>query len=151
MITMAQLSKGTPVLVHVVTQHVQDGELSKFDENFNGQFFQMGTSIYLRYKEKLADQKPALVTIKVAAPDEVQLTRKNDDLNLHLYFFAGKQVNARYVTQYGVVPVTTQTTKLNVVVGDTFDGLVGKINIDYLLYSGSQQLGDYKIRLQFKG
>ncbi|MDY4065077.1 MAG: DUF1934 domain-containing protein [Ligilactobacillus agilis] len=146
---MAELSNGIPVTIHVVTQNIQDNQVVDYDEVFEGQFFQMGASIYLRYQE-IAEQE-ALVTFKITANGEVQLTRKTDEMNLRLYFVAGKQVNAKYVTPYGVVPVTSRTSKLQAEVDDTLRGIIGQINIDYTLNSGKQLLGRYKIRLQFKG
>ena len=149
MIKVAELSNGIPVTIHVVTQNIQDNQIVDYDEVFEGQFFQMGASIYLRYQE-IAEQE-ALVTFKITANGEVQLTRKTDEMNLRLYFVAGKQVNAKYVTPYGVVPVTSRTSKLQAEVDDTLRGIIGQINIDYTLNSGQQLLGRYKIRLQFKG
>lgn len=149
MIKVAELSNGIPVTIHVVTQNIQDNQVVDYDEVFEGQFFQMGASIYLRYQE-IAEQE-ALVTFKITANGEVQLTRKTDEMNLRLYFVAGKQVNAKYVTPYGVVPVTSRTSKLQAEVDDTLRGIIGQINIDYTLNSGQQLLGRYKIRLQFKG
>lgn len=149
MIIVAELANGIPVAVHVVTQNIQADEVVDYDEEFSGQFFQMGSSIYLRYKE-VTDQE-ALVTFKITADGEVQLTRKTKEMQLRLYFVAGKQVNAKYVTPYGVVPVTSKTSRLQAEVDDTLQGLIGQINIDYTLNSGTQLLGQYKIRLQFKG
>lgn len=149
MIKVAELSNGIPVMIHVVTQNIQDNQVVDYDEVFEGQFFQMGASIYLRYQET-ADQE-ALVTFKITANGEVQLTRKTDEMNLRLYFVAGKQVNAKYVTPYGVVPVTSRTSKLQAEVDNTLRGIIGQINIDYTLNSEQQLLGRYKIRLQFKG
>jgi len=149
MIIVAELANGIPVAVHVVTQNIQADEVVDYDEEFNGQFFQMGSSIYLRYKE-VTDQE-ALVTFKITANGEVQLTRKTKEMQLRLYFVAGKQVNTKYVTPYGVVPVTSKTSRLQAEVDDTLHGLIGQINIDYTLNSGTQLLGQYKFRLQFKG
>ena len=149
MIKVAELSNGIPVTIHVVTQNIQDNQVVDYDEVFEGQFFQMGASIYLRYQETV--EQEALVTFKITANGEVQPTRKTDEMNLRLYFVAGKQVNAKYVTPYGVVPVTSRTSKLQAEVDDTLRGIIGQINIDYTLNSGQQLLGRYKIRLQFKG
>ncbi|MCC7667014.1 DUF1934 domain-containing protein [Liquorilactobacillus satsumensis] len=139
------MGNGTPVLIYLKTRHNQDGETVEYEKEFQGQIFQMGSSLYLRYNEETDEQ--STVTFKVFENGNVQLTRKNEDLRMQLFFGDNRRISATYRTPYGDIPIETVTPDLTVRLSEA--PLAGKINIDYLLYSGGQLLGEYKIRLHF--
>lgn len=134
-------------MIHLQTQSVQDGEVNNLVQDVPGQFFNMGKTIYLRYQEKLKDQDPAMVTFKINAEGEVQLTRQQGQNRSKMFFVVNKMLEARYQTPYGVVPLVTVTPKMNVTLSEY--PVSGKVLIDYSLVSDGQELGQYKIRLHF--
>ncbi|AUJ29167.1 DUF1934 domain-containing protein [Liquorilactobacillus hordei] len=141
------MSTGTDILITLQTFTKQDGEISKYDRKFEGQLFQMGNSIYLRYTEDDDKQEKAVVTFKINNNGGIQLTRKSKEMRMQLFFENNKRVSATYRTPYGEIPIETVTPLLSVNISDF--PLVGTVNIDYFLYSGGNLLGEYKIRLQF--
>ncbi len=137
------------VMIHLETQSVQEGEANRLVQDVSGQFFNMGKTIYLRYQENLNGQKPAIVTFKINAKGEVQLSRHQGKSRSRMFFIVNKRLEAHYQTPYGELPLTTVTPKMDVSVGEY--PLRGKISIDYSLYSAGNELGQYKIRLHFLG
>lgn len=77
------LENGTPILIHLLTQREQAGEVSEYEKEFSGRIFQMGNSIYLRYIEA-NEPKKITVTFKITEDSSIHLTRKRDDLKLQL-------------------------------------------------------------------
>ncbi|KRL06214.1 DUF1934 domain-containing protein [Liquorilactobacillus oeni] len=141
------MSNGTPVLIHLKTRHSQDGEVDEYEKEFQGQIFQIGDSLYLRYNEEKYEDG-ATVTFKIFGDsNNVQLTRKKEDSRMQLFFGDSQRISATYRTPYGDIPIETVTPDLTISLKE--NPLAGKININYLLYSGGQLLGEYKIRLQF--
>lgn len=134
-------------MIHLETQSVQEGEVNNLVQDVPGQFFNMGKTIYLRYQEKLKDQDPAMVTFKINAVGEIQLTRQQGQNRSQMFFVVNKKLEARYQTPYGVVPLITVTPKMNVTLSEY--PVSGKVSIDYDLISNGQELGEYKIRLHF--
>ncbi|KRL01836.1 DUF1934 domain-containing protein [Liquorilactobacillus capillatus] len=142
------MAKGTPVLVYVQTQRNQNGEISNYAKKFQGQLFQMGPSLYLRYleeNEKSADE--ATVTFKISENGIVQLIRRQADMQSKLYFGDKQRIAALYRTTAGDIPIETITPKLSVEIRE--NPLSGVIKIDYALYNNEELLGNYKLRLQF--
>ncbi|KRM87322.1 hypothetical protein FD21_GL001315 [Liquorilactobacillus vini DSM 20605] len=140
------LENGTPILIHLLTQREQAGEVSEYEKEFSGRIFQMGNSIYLRYIEANEPEK-ITVTFKITEDSSIHLTRKRDDLKLQLFFKDNHRIAATYQTPYGLLPIETVTPNLQVILNEF--PLAGKIKVDYLLYNGLELLGRYKIRLQF--
>ncbi|TLQ18050.1 DUF1934 domain-containing protein [Lentilactobacillus parafarraginis] len=142
---MDNLATGVPVQIHLETNMVQNGEQSNFVFDVTGQLVRVGSSIYIRYSEDTDDgQVP--VTIKIMANGDIRLTRSAEN-RLQLLFSAGKRVATRYRTPYGPLEIQTVTSSLDMEILN--QPLRGNINIDYLLYAGSDLLGKYNIRLQF--
>ncbi|WP_057876033.1 DUF1934 domain-containing protein [Liquorilactobacillus aquaticus] len=140
------MAKGTPVLIYLQTQRNQGGEISDYAKKFQGQLFRIGPSLYLRYLEEDEENK-ATVTFKISENGIIQLTRKQADIQMKLYFGDKQRIAALYRTAVGDIPIETITPALSVTTRD--NPLSGVIKIDYLLYSGEKLLGDYKLRLQF--
>ncbi|KRN27297.1 DUF1934 domain-containing protein [Liquorilactobacillus mali] len=140
------LSNGIAILITLQTFTKQDNEVIKYDRKFEGQLFQMGNSIYLRYTED-DNQETAVVTFKINNDGGIQLTRKSKEMRMQLFFENNKRVSATYRTPYGEIPIETVTPSLSVNINDF--PLAGAVHVDYLLYSGGKLLGEYKIRLQF--
>jgi uncharacterized beta-barrel protein YwiB (DUF1934 family) len=140
------LENGTPILIHLLTQREQNGEVSQYEKKFSGRIFQMGSSIYLRYVET-KEPKETTVTFKITEDSSIHLTRKQNDLKLQLFFKDNHRISATYQTPYGLLPIETVTPSLRVILNEF--PLAGNISVDYLLYNGQDLLGKYKIRLQF--
>ncbi|GKS82103.1 hypothetical protein LPAF129_17890 [Ligilactobacillus pabuli] len=145
---MTTAADKSEVMIHLETRNVQDGQVNQLVQDVPGQFFNMGKTIYLRYQEKATDGQTAAVTFKVnAAGDEVQLSRHQGDNRSRMIFAVNQQVEAKYQTAYGNLPLTILTPKLNVSLSNY--PISGKVSVDYTLFSNGQELGQYKIRLQF--
>ncbi len=143
---MDNLRAGIPVQVHLETNIVQDDQSSSFVFDVSGQLVQIGESIYIRYNEDSDDQGKVPVTIKIMPNGSVKLTRSASN-RLQLIFIKGKRVAARYQTPYGPLDIQTVTPMMEVEIKNY--PLRGRLDIDYLLYAGSDLLGKYNIRLQF--
>lgn len=137
----------TDVVIHMETQSIQDGEVNNLVQDVAGQFFNMGKTIYLRYQEKIANQEPATVTFKLNPAGDVQLSRQQGQNRSRMFFALNRKLEAKYQTLYGNLPLTTVTPKMSVTLSEY--PISGKISIDYSLFSAGQELGRYKIRLQF--
>ncbi|QFG47582.1 DUF1934 domain-containing protein [Lapidilactobacillus dextrinicus] len=138
-----------PINIHLTTQIEQDGELSQhvFDEE--GQLFQMGSTLYLRYHETNAETNETVpVTLKLQEDGLVILTRGQGNTRLQLHFSADHEINTVYQTPYGNIPIITRTTMMKVRLQD--EPTAGEIKVDYLLMSGRDQLGKYQLRLIFQ-
>ncbi|GBG94346.1 hypothetical protein LFYK43_08050 [Ligilactobacillus salitolerans] len=135
------------VMIHLETQSIQDGETQNLVQDVPGQFFNIGKTFYLRYQENLEDNEAATVTFKFSGEGEVQLTRQQGENRSRMFFVVDHQLEAHYQTPYGDLPLTTVTPRMNITLGDY--PVRGKISIDYGLFSQGQELGEYKIRLQF--
>lgn len=144
---MDQLSTGVPVMIHLETHIKQDGDISDYRLDVEGQLVQMGLNLYLRYLEPDQETgKETPVTMKFTPEGEVHLTR-NAEAELRLHFISGKRVTARYKTPYGIMPIETVTPYLETSFQER--PFSGNVKIDYLLYAGEELVGNYKIRLQF--
>ncbi|AVL00546.1 DUF1934 domain-containing protein [Pediococcus inopinatus] len=144
---MDELDTGVPIAIHLDTFITQEGEQSHFAFDEDGQLFQMGDSVYLRYQETDEHTKNEIpVTMKIDEDGDVLLTRAGEN-KLRLRFSDGKRIQARYRTPYGILPVDTVTPFLEIRMRDR--PISGTVKVDYQLFAGESLLGDYKIRLQF--
>lgn len=139
--------RGVPVNIHIETRHWQDGEQDDLTQDVAGHYVQVGDTFYLRYDEQLEGQPAAVVTLRIKADGTVRLSRNHEELQMKLFFAANQRVEATYRTPYGLIPIDTETTNLNVAVNRT--PLMGTVAIDYRLYTDGQPLGKYQIRLHF--
>ncbi|WDF83100.1 DUF1934 domain-containing protein [Lacticaseibacillus pabuli] len=141
------LSHGIPVRVQMETWVSQDEhqEHHQFDEP--GQLVKLGDALYVRYVEPTEDHMP--VTVKIKGDNAVELTRgsADGDTRLHMQFIAEKEVTAQYRTPYGVIPVTTITPRMDVVIED--NQASGQVYVEYRLIADNQPIGDYRMRLIF--
>lgn len=131
------------IKVKIQTIKKQEGQIETYQEELIGSFAQVANNAYIRYQE----QDGSRVTMRVSQENEVQLSRSNDDLRLRMVFLDDKEVQNAYRTPYGVIPLTTNTSRLDVIVDD--EEVKGEFKIDYMLSSGENMVGEYKIRLQF--
>lgn len=140
------MSQGKEVTVTIATQQEQGGQSSDYKQTFEGQCFQMGETLYLRYNEDQDTQ----VTFKFAADGTVMLTRKKKNgQRLQLVFDGTKPVKTnKYHTPYGVILITTETSRLEF---EKKDGeFAGSLAVDYALSQQGNRVGNYKLRLQFE-
>ncbi|MEJ6400163.1 DUF1934 domain-containing protein [Nicoliella lavandulae] len=131
----------------LATQVIQDGDHSDFKYEVDGQLAQIGTALYLRYRETNAETgKEVPVTFKIDEDGGVRLTRAAEN-RLQLPFALNQRLRARYHTPYGAMNMDVHTHRLDYQYQD--DPVAGNLQIDYQLFSGTTLLGEYKIRLQF--
>ncbi|KRM58959.1 DUF1934 domain-containing protein [Secundilactobacillus malefermentans] len=144
---MDNSSTGIPVIIHLQTSTVQDGERSNYVLDVEGRLVQIGETLYLRYEEATDDSdETATVTMKILPSGDVQLTRNGSNRS-RLFFSNGKRVQAQYKTPFGTLAIDTVTPTLKLSFQDSPFG--GKIGIDYFLYAGEELLSEHQIRLQF--
>ncbi|WP_413627645.1 DUF1934 domain-containing protein [Fructilactobacillus vespulae] len=142
---MANNNLKKPVNVIVDTKIVQDGnqETHHFEEK--GELSHVNNKDYLRYQETVNGTN-TLVTFKIDEEQTVHLKR-SADVQLHLEFNEGQTTASHYETPYGKLQIGTLAQKVDVTIDD--EAGAGHVNVDYELYSGSEKVGDYQIKLQF--
>lgn len=136
------------VEIHLSTTINQAGNASHFNFAMPGKMFRMGSTVYLRFKEK--DQKgqpPVPMTLRIDPQGYVNLERNVPGHAMHLYFIQGREVPAKYETPYGSMKLETRTSLVEFQTKD--QPYSGDLKIDYALANGSQILGTYELRLQF--
>lgn len=142
---MAEKSAGIPVNVEIKTYIEQDGKSESFSFSEVGQFFKMGTTVYIRYQETNPLGKIP-VTMKLANDGTAQL-RRHASSDLRLVFNPNELASTKYATPAGLMDITTRTKMVNFTYQEA--PLTGGVQIDYELITGKEVVGQYKIRLQF--
>lgn len=141
------MTNGIPVRVQLEAWVTQAGqqEHHAFDEQ--GQLVQLGDTIYIRYTEPTGDKVP--VTVKLKGQNQIGLTRgsSDSDTHMHLDFIAEKEIQAQYRTPYGIIPVSTITPRMDVLVNSM--PLSGQAYVEYRLKANGDIVGDYRMRLIF--
>ena len=66
---------------------------------------------------------------------------------MQLNLAEGQQTNAKYKTAYGIIPLAVKCTTYRY---EQLAETSGELKVEYLLYSGEELLGEYKLELQFK-
>lgn len=132
-----------PVEIKLKTVQTQAGEIEKFELFEQGELTRKGETVYLRYTEAKAGAQ----TILKIKPAELLLTRRQKELALQLNLAEGQQTNAKYKTAYGVIPLAVKCTTYKY---EQIAETSGELRVEYLLYSGEELLGEYKLELQFK-
>ncbi|MFC6316168.1 DUF1934 domain-containing protein [Lapidilactobacillus achengensis] len=146
---MLDLTAPMPVHLQMSTRIEQAGEITAHHFDEPGQLVQMGSTLYLRYRERDPEtgaQTP--VTMKIQGDGLVILTRGQADLRLQLHFHPTERMTTAYKTPYGEIPVTTATTLMESRIKS--EPLHGEVAIDYQLFSEKELLGKYQLRLIFK-
>lgn len=142
---MSNESAGITVNVKIKTHIRQDDKTEDFYFDEVGQLFKMGETIYIRYQEN-SNEGVIPVTMKLVSDKTIQLRRhaKND---LRMVFDTKRQQTTKYKTPAGLFDITTQTNFLDFKY--ELEPTKGNVAIDYLLITGGEVVGEYKIRLQF--
>lgn len=137
------------IKVDLDIETLQSGELTHTKISEPGKFTQMGSSIYLRFKESLENNETASIMVKVADDGEIHVKRVAESNNLaSLLYFSHQDHNTGHLeTEYGVMPLSTYTKDSSVEIINK--PLSGKINIDYDLIYDNNVIGNYKFRLIF--
>lgn len=135
-----------PVSVYLRTEVTQEGNTNEHVFNVVGQAVKIGSSIYLRYKEPEQNGKSVPVTIKIDTTGHVQLTRTTD-YKLTLGFTHQDYHLTHYRTPYGLLEINTYTSRLHLLLNE--QPFSGKVEIDYQLLTGEEELGNYQLYLEF--
>lgn len=133
------------VTITLKTLQEQAGEVEEYELETNGELFQKGTTLYLRYEEKL-EERSVKTTFKIKA-GALLLTRRERDLSSNLELRPDQVTTTRYQTQYGALYLEVNCLEY------TFERLgkqSGQVKATYELSNGQELLGKYKLRLQFK-
>ena len=133
------------VRIHLRTRQNQAGDETLFNQKFMGELSRISGKHYLRYEEP-NENGVAQVMLKIS-PEEILLTRKQENLRLQLPLKLGEKSPVRYHTAYGALDLMVETKELLIEVEATTNQ--GVIKAEYDLYSGQELLGQYKLRLHF--
>nr|WP_242704480.1 DUF1934 domain-containing protein [Enterococcus sp. 665A] len=128
------------------TKVTQNNEVEEFVFDLFGQVVQMGSTLYIRYKEVQSDGSEVPVTMKITPDSRIQLIRSGE-MRLRMKFGYREKIETSYKTPYGMIAITTDTHKLHVSLKDRpFSGIV---TIDYSLSMHNEKVGDYNLILEF--
>lgn len=139
---LSTLKSAIPVGIEVRTSQVQEGGKDEYRKHFDGILAEKVQALYLRYEE----EDGAKVTFRISG-DGVELTRRSGQLRLRLSFSEGESKTTSYMTPYGAVELECRTDRLECEYDEA--GRCGGLAVDYVLFTGGEILGEYKIRLQF--
>jgi len=137
------------VRIQLTTHLEQDGQTEDHAFDEPGQLIRMDETTYLRYEEidpETTAKTP--VTLKIQKDGGIILTRGQGQMRLQLHFYLDQETDAVYSTPYGQIPILTRTTRVKVETQD--QPVAGKIDVDYQLFTGQEQLGKYQLRLIFQ-
>lgn len=141
---MGRIKKITPVHVHLTTVIEQEGQRERFSFDEAGNFVELNGKYYLRYLEH---QQGKTTPVQFRLDDQVHLHRSGEVTTL-LNFDLAKAMPTRYQTQYGVINLEVETSRLEKKVTPATPA--GQLAVDYALVAAGQTVGSYQLRLQFQ-
>ncbi|RUL53130.1 MULTISPECIES: DUF1934 domain-containing protein [Lysinibacillus] len=122
-----------------------DGEPENYEMWLNGSYINKAGKTYLRYEEVL-DDKSIQTTVKM---DNLQaLILRSGGVKMRLPFNSEKQESGHYDTQFGTLPILTETHQL------THDheeehGINGNFKVQYDLIISGQSVGKYTLEIHY--
>ncbi|WP_283621749.1 DUF1934 domain-containing protein [Limosilactobacillus avium] len=122
----------------------QDGQQENFTFSEDGNFVELNGKYYLRYVEH---QNGQATPVQFRLDDQVHLHREGA-MRTQLEFDQEKETVTRYRTEYGVIRLGVVTKRLEKDLD--LDVPMGHLNVDYVLKTGDQEVGNYQLQLQFK-
>lgn len=139
------LKKGLPVEIHMETTHSQDGEVNHHQFEETGRLVEMNGCYYIRYEET-HEEGNIPVTVKMEADGVVTVIRRGE-LTTRLRFDVDRPTGTQYRTPVGNLPIRIETGDVRISYYD--QPFSGRVQVDYTLNLGDQQLGAYHLRLRF--
>ncbi|MBA1434254.1 DUF1934 domain-containing protein [Bombilactobacillus bombi] len=137
------------VQINLTIRTTQNGHTNQYSFQEHGQIITIGDQLYLRYQETNSQQK-IKVLFKISADNLLTIKRAVDNQpTTRLVFSRQHDQMASYPTEYGDLALVTHTKKMRLVISKI--PLTGEINLEYSLRSQNNLVGDYKLRLIFKG
>lgn len=121
------------ILLRVKSLQEQDGEQNIIDYQTRGYLYHKGQVTYLQYQEGTEGLEGVQTTLKLEK-DRVTLIR-HGDISMHQTFQTGVKDEGEYRTNFGSLPLSTDTELLEIVVG--FDE--GSIRVIYDIYLGDEK------------
>lgn len=130
--------------VKLTTTIRQDNQQESFSFSEDGNFVELNGKYYLRYIEH---QNGQAIPVQFRLDSQVHLHREGT-MRIQLEFDQEKETVTRYRTEYGVICLEVVTKRLE----KDLDPAVpmGHLNVDYVLKTGGQEVGNYQLQLQFK-
>lgn len=104
----------------------------------------MNGKYYLRYVEHQNGQD---TPVQFRLDNQVHLHREGA-MRTQLEFDQEKETVTRYRTEYGVIRLGVVTKRLEKDLD--LDVPAGHLNVDYVLKTGGQEVGNYQLQLQFR-
>lgn len=136
-----------PVSLIIQTESIQNGETSSYYHEVLGQLMTIGNKFYIQYKES-AEVDPAQtpVIIKVEPNAEMQIIRSGQ--NRMRLSFKYQEFEESYIdTEHGKIAIRTFATDMHVSLRDK--PFSGTIQLSYELFAGREQMGSFKMQVEF--
>ncbi len=122
-----------------------DGESETYEMWLNGTYIEKSGKTYLRYEEVLNENK-IRTTVKMA--NENALILRSGGVKMRLPFNTLQNQNGHYDTQYGTLPIVTDTHRLNHEHNNQ-NVINGKFHVQYDLIISGQSVGKYTLEIQY--
>lgn len=136
-----------PVSLIIRTESVQNGENSSYYHEVIGQLMTIGNKFYIQYKESAEiDPQQTTVIIKVEPNEEMQIIRSGEN-RMRLSFKYQEFAESFIDTEYGKVAIRTFASDMHVSLRDT--PFSGTIHLAYELFAGKEQMGSFKMQVEF--
>ena len=141
-----EADKGLPVTVIMKTT-VKDGPQKNINNiKAEGQLFQKGPAVFLRFEEPAEDGKKTIQTLKVK-PNEMTVIRKGA-ITMNQRFIAGIETEGMYQSPYGPMSMTTKTKQVDYKWDEA--NKTGKLRLRYTLHLQGSKAGDYDMQVTIK-
>lgn len=122
----------------------EGGESESYELWLQGSFIQKTDKMYLRYEEVLDGQR---IRTTVRMNTENALILRSGGVNMRLPLNLDQQENGHYETQYGTLPILTNTKSLTH--KNNEDSIKGRFHVTYDLMVGGQAVGEYNLEIQY--
>ncbi|ANF98603.1 DUF1934 domain-containing protein [Paenibacillus bovis] len=129
--------------VHLTLHSDQNGE--SVTTHFNGQAFQKGSSIYIRYTETPESTQQEVRTTVRISKDEIKIMR-HGGVEAEQSFRQGEQLTGFYRSPFTRFGLITHTSLIH----NELNGYMGKITWEYDLYVHEQLNGTFKVSLDIQ-
>lgn len=122
-----------------------EGEREKYELWLQGLFVEKSGKSYLRYQEVM-DEKTIQTTVKLS--NENALIMRSGGVNMRLPFNATQKEHGHYNSQYGTLPILTQTHQLTHEHHEE-EFMTGHFFVQYDLIISGQTVGNYKLEIHY--
>lgn len=122
-----------------------DGESESYELWLSGTYIEKSGKTYLRYEEAL-DENTIRTTVKM--DNENALILRSGGVKMRLPFNTLQKEGGHYETQYGTLPIVTQTHQLTHEHNEQ-SVINGKFHVQYDLIISGQSVGKYTLEIQY--